>query len=192
MAKRKPIRPKPRSDKPNQYWGMDMTKVKIGGFGWIYVHVVLDWYSKEIVGCSCSFQSKTVDWLEALNQAVNQRFCDGIRNADSRLSLITDNGCQPTSTSFMKECSELGIKQIFTTWNNPKGNADTERVIRTIKEDLVWTVDWQDPFAFEAALNDWVNQYNTDYPHQSLNYLTPNQAFSSYASTKQLKREVIT
>ena len=36
----------------------------------------------------------------------------------------------------MKECSVLEIKQIFTCYNNPKGNADTERVIRTIKKIL--------------------------------------------------------
>ncbi len=40
----------------------------------------------------------------------------------------------------MKECSALEIKQIFTCYNNPKGNADTERVIRSVKEDLIWII----------------------------------------------------
>ena len=68
-----------------------------------------------------------------------------------RKKLISDNGCQPTSGAYMKACSQLKIKQIFTTWNNPKGNADTERVFRTLKEDLVWTHEWTLPFQFQQA-----------------------------------------
>ena len=48
------------------------------------------------------------------------------------------HGCQPTWTAFFKVCSELGIQQIFASYSNPEGNADTERVIRALKEDLVW------------------------------------------------------
>lgn len=168
---------KPRASRPDQYWGMDMTKVRLGSYGWVYVHVVLDWHTKEIVGCSMSARSRTADWLAALEQAVNARFPQGARQeSDGRhLHLITDNGCQPTSQSFMKNCATLGIKQIFTTWCNPKGNADTERVIRTLKEDLVWTRDWDNPFAFETALGNWIESYNSDFPHQALNYLTPEQ-----------------
>ena len=112
-------------------------------------------------------QSKARDWLKALNEAVNNRFPFGIRETKKEeLFLISDNGCQPTSEIFMKECSELEIKQIFTTWSNPKGNADTERVMRTLKEDIVWTNDWDNPFEFEKALEKWINDYNTDLPHQ--------------------------
>ena len=181
LAKRIPIKPKPKASTPNQFWGTDMTKVKIGFFGWVYLHVVLDWYTKEIIGYSFSFQSKTSDWLDALNMAVNSRFKEGFKAAQSMPSLITDNGCQPTSRRFIQACSELKITQIFTSWNNPKGNADTERVMRTIKEDLVWPFDWQSPFEFESAFRHWICQYNTDFPHQSLDYKTPEQMMRSFA-----------
>ena len=77
----------------------------------------------------------------------------------------------------MKGCSILGIKQIFTSWSNPKGNADTERVMRTLKEDLVWCYDWDNPFDFEKALKKWVDDYNRDFPHQSLKNMTPEQFY---------------
>jgi len=80
----------------------------------------------------------------------------------------------------MMNCLLIGIKQIFTTWSNPKGNSDTERVLRTLKEDLVWTYDWDNPFAFSEALKNWILAYNTDYPHQSLHNLTPKQYFDSF------------
>tara|TARA_Y100000385_G_C13013541_1_gene602800 strand:+ start:986 stop:1198 length:213 start_codon:yes stop_codon:yes gene_type:complete len=62
----------------NQLWGMDMTNVRLNQWGLLYVHVVLDWYAKEIVGTFVSIISKTDDWLNALNHAVNARFPDGI------------------------------------------------------------------------------------------------------------------
>ena len=85
----------------------------------------------------------------------------------------------------MKACSQLKIKQIFTTWNNPKGNADTERFFRTLKEDLVWTHDWSIPFEFQQDLDQWNLDYNTDFPHQSLAYKTPAQAIQRFINRKQ-------
>jgi putative transposase len=183
-AKRTKMRPKPRAERPNEFWGIDMTKIRMATWGWLYLVVVLDWYTKEIVGYSLGIQSKTEDWLMALNRAVNNRFPAGIKDTlKQELFLISDNGCQPTSERFMHSCSTLGLKQIFTTWSNPKGNSDTERVMRTIKEDLVWCYDWDHPFEFEIALNQWIARYNTDFPHQSLNNRTPEQFFKE--QTKQ-------
>lgn len=187
-ARRGPLRSKPRSHQPNHFWGIDMTKIKLHGWGWLYLCIVLDWCTKEIIGHSLGIQSKTDDWLSAVELAVNNRFPNGIREhlkpclpagRDQKLFLISDNGCQPTSQRFMMNCSLLGIKQIFTTWSNPKGNSDTERVMRTLKEDLVWTYDWDNPFAFSEALDKWIVAYNTDYPHQALSNLTPRQYFES-------------
>ena len=181
LAKRGPYRSKPRATRPNQYWGTDMTKIKISTFGWLYLVIVLDWYTKEIVGYSLNTQSKSDDWLDALHMAINQRFPQGIKEqAGHSLSLISDNGCQPTSLKYKKECAQLDINQIFTTWSNPKGNADTERVIRRIKENLVWPNDWENPFDFADAAVKFIMDYNIDFPHQALKYMTPSQFNESF------------
>ena len=177
-------RSKPRATRLNEYWGMDMTKILFPG-GWYYLHVVKDWYSKAIIGWQFSLTSKTADWLEALNMAVNRCYPMGIHSALRKVSLVTDNGCQPTSTKFMADCAMLGIKQIFTSWNNPKGNADTERVIRTIKEDLVWIYDWDNPIEFRQAFKDWVERYNTDFPHMALGWKTPQQVENQYIQLQE-------
>lgn len=177
-AKRTSSRPKPKAKYPNHIWGIDMTKIKITTWGWLYFVVVLDWHTKEIVGYTLKMQSKSEDWYEALEKAVDKRYPGGIKDSmEKQLYLVSDNGCQPTSEKFMKGCSILGIKQIFTSWSNPKGNADTERVMRTLKEDLVWCYDWDNPFDFEKALKKWVDDYNRDFPHQSLKNMTPEQFY---------------
>lgn len=166
---------KPRATRPNQFWGTDMTKVMIPTFGWLYLVIVLDWYTKKIIGYSLSNRSKTEDWLDALNAACNNQFPNGVLVKPESLSLISDNGSQPTSKKYMEACSVLEIKQIFASYNNPKGNADTERVIRTIKEDFVWVREFSSPFEFTEGFKIWVEDYNHDYPHSSLNHLTPCQ-----------------
>lgn len=172
-APRKAVNSKPRTIEPNRYWGIDMTKVMIPAYGWIYLHVVIDWGTKKLLSVHMSLTSKSSDWITALNEAVNLQFPDGIKDAASVPALVSDHGCQPTSTAFFKACSELGIRQIFASYSNPKGNADTERVIRTIKEDLIWTKEYDSTAIFENALKQWVKAYNEDYPHSSLGYMTP-------------------
>ena len=173
IANRSPTREKPRTSVPNSVWGMDMTKIMIPSYGWVYLHLTLDWGSKKIVSHNLSLNSKTQDWLDCLLDGVNNQFPNGIKECEVPLSLVTDNGCQPTSKKFKSECNSINVNQVYTSFNNPKGNADTERVIRTIKEDLIWPKEWSSYLELEEALEKWVKNYNEDFPHMSLNYQTP-------------------
>ncbi len=170
-AKRESDRSKPKPTVPNQWWGIDMTKVMVNGFGWIYMVVVLDWYTKKIVGHYAGIQCRAAHWLEALEMAVNTQFPNGAR--DAGLRLMSDNGSQPTSVRFMKECNVLGIHRTFTSYNNPKGNSDTERVFRTMKEDLIWLREWDNPAELMREFENWIWKYNNMYPHSSLAYKSP-------------------
>jgi putative transposase len=76
---------------------------------------------------------------------------------------MSDNGCQPTATAFMQPCSLLGIEQAFTSYNNPKGNADTERMRRTLKEECLWLHECTCPFTLTSALERWIADYNEHY-----------------------------
>ena len=155
-----------------------MTKVKINGFGWIYIVLVEDWYTKKIVGYYSGLQCTARHWLEALDMAVNSQFEFGIRGQG--LHLMSDNGCQPTATDFMAACRHLDIDQAFTSYNNPKGNADTERLIRTMKEECLWLGDWTSPFDLVDELAKWVKSYNNTYLHSALGYRTPAQAEADF------------
>jgi putative transposase len=177
-AIRTPQKSKPKPTRPNQWWGIDMTKVMVEGFGWMYVVVVLDWYTKKIVGWYAGIQCRSCHWLEALNDAVNREFPGGVRN--NGLSLMTDNGSQPTAVAFMKACRNMGIKQAFTSYGNPKGNADTERVFRTMKEELLWLREWNSPFELTEALGKWIEHYNQSYLHSSLGYKSPKKFEEEY------------
>jgi transposase InsO family protein len=54
----------------------------------------------------------------------------------------------------------------------PTGNAVVERLILTLKTELIWTQDWSSLEELQAALDAWFHVYNTQRPHQALDWLT--------------------
>ena len=184
LAKRTSHTRKPRPERVNSWWGIDMTKVMTDS-GRAYVVPVVDWYSKKVVGHYCGEQSKSWHWLAALNKAVMRQFPGGIREIESELNLMSDNGSQPTSRSFMETCAGLGIKQAFTAYNNPKGNADTERMMRTLKEELCWLREWSSVTALKTALDTFVENFNSGYLHSALGYKTPNAFEKEHLENQQ-------
>jgi transposase InsO family protein len=110
--------------------------------------------------------------------AVNRQFPEGVCGAG--LNLMSDNGCQPTSTALMRACGTLGSRQAFISDNNPKGHADTERVIRTLKEECLWLHEWTSPFTLASALKTSIDQYNEQYLHSALGYTAPRQFEREY------------
>jgi transposase InsO family protein len=150
-----------------------MTKVMITGFGWISIVVVLDCSTKKIVGYYTGVPCTAQHWLAALDMAVNQQSPDGARGKG--LSLMSDNGCQPTSIVFMKACSTMEIHRAFTSDNNPKGHADTERCIRTLKEEGLRFQKWTCPLELMRSFTCWVAHDNEHDLHSSLGYKTRNQ-----------------
>ena len=65
------------------------------------------------------------------------------------------------------------MKRGLLDYNNPKGNDETERATRTMKEELFWLKEWKGVKQVEDALRDWVKSDNATYLHSSLGYKTP-------------------
>lgn len=127
-----------------------MTKVLVDHIGWVYVVLVLEWYTRMIVGHYAGLQAKRAHWLLALDQAVQHPIPVSVQGHG--LSLMSDNWCQPTSVASVKTCATLRITQAFTSYHNPKGNADTERLMRTLKQEQLWLCEWRSPLELERAL----------------------------------------
>lgn len=164
-------RSKPKPTRANEWWGTDMTKFSVPGLGWLYLVVVLDWYTKRALGYSLDLRPKTELWLKALDQAVSVACPLGSRTYG--LSLMSDNGSQPTSSRYEAVIETLGITHATTSYNNPKGNADTERFMRTFKEEVVWPNEFNSLEEAQQAVRAFFCFYNEDYPHSALKGLSP-------------------
>jgi putative transposase len=78
-AKPQPTGRRPRAARPRQFWGNEMTKFIIPGLGWTYLVIVLDWFIRKVEGCQLSWQCRTQEWREALEEAVLKIFFHGVR-----------------------------------------------------------------------------------------------------------------
>jgi putative transposase len=91
----------------------------------------------------------------------------------AELELRTDHGSQYTGADAESLCKRWGIDHTFAPVGRPTGNAVAERVIQTLKIELLWTRDWESLEEVEQAVREWVVRYNTARPHQALGWQTP-------------------
>jgi hypothetical protein len=102
------------------------------------------------------------------------------RRAGQEVSLMSDNRCRPTSLAYMQAFHTLGNHQACTSSNNPQGHADTERVMRTIKEECLWLQAWTSPLALIRALEVWIANDKAHDLHSALGYQSPRQCEHRY------------
>jgi len=62
-----------------------MTKFIISSIGWVYLVVVLDWYTKKIVGWNLPLRSRGLEWQEAMDFAIHKEFPEGVRGNELKL-----------------------------------------------------------------------------------------------------------
>jgi putative transposase len=113
-----------------------MTKVLVESVGWVDIVIGRDGYTKVVVGHYAGLRCTAMPWLAALDMAVNRQLPHGARGHE--VSLLSDHGGQPTSLTLLQACATMEIHQAFTSYNNPKRNADKERFMRTLKEECLW------------------------------------------------------
>jgi len=152
---------------PNQLWVADITYIPtLAGF--LYLAVVLDVWSRKIVGWAMSSRLATQIVLDALAMALEQR-----RPADGVIH-HSDQGCQYTSTEFGKHCREAGIRPSMGSVADCYDNAMCESFFATLECELLDRVRFADRKDAELAVFDFIEGfYNTHRRHSALGYLSP-------------------
>lgn len=156
---------------PNQVWAIDMTKLWIEGAGWLHSVSIIDLFDRQIVGHHESRRARADEWLEALDKALMSRFPRGVRG--NELTLLSDNGSQPTARLFLDALKTCGIKPSFIAIGEPKQNAYIERYFRTLKEEEIWPSIYDTVEEAKRAIADFVRYYNEEREHSALGYLPP-------------------
>ena len=160
----------PEVSGPNQMWQIDMTYAYLTNGTPIYSVGIIDVYTREIVALTSGYRARSVEWLDALDEAIKRKFPNG--KADN-LIVGSDNGCQPTSKNFRDTCSLLNVSIHYTGYKNPKENGYIERFFRTLKEECIWLNDFEAYDEYNGELNRYMDYYNKERMHSSLNYKSP-------------------
>lgn len=176
------------TERPNQVWQADLTKIWAGpAVGWAYLVSVIDCHTREIVGWDLSARCRTQEALAAVERAVLERLPTGSRGVG--LTLTTDNGTQFTSARFLETLAALGITHRRTAYHHPEGNSYVERFHRSLKEEEVWVSEYQNLAEARTSIARYIWEYNHDRPHRALGERTPREAFVGFAS--DLKTEAL-
>ncbi|WP_353661657.1 IS3 family transposase [Hydrogenimonas sp. SS33] len=165
-----------RSQRPDQRWAIDMTRVYSGKDGWSTLAAVIDTCTREIVGwrLSSSGKAKTVE--AALQEGLIYRF-GRLKRLEKPIILRSDNGLVFSSKSFAKTIKDYNFTQEFITPYTPEQNGMIERFFRTIKEECIWHYNFTSLKEAHRIIGEWIDFYNRERKHSALRYKTPAEVF---------------
>jgi len=157
------------AERPNQRWVTDISYVWTDE-GWCYLAVILDLFSRAVVGWALDASLTTSLPLRALDMAVRRRV------PGSSLLHHSDRGSQYTSTEYRKALDDLGIDVSMSRKGNCWDNAVAESFFATIKTELVVDRRWATRLELRAAVFDYIEVfYNRQRLHSTLGYKSPIQ-----------------
>jgi putative transposase len=154
------------ADAPNVLWVADITYVPTW-MGFLYLAVVLDVFSRRIVGWSMSTTLHTAVVLDALNMALTMR---RPRNVIHH----SDQGAQYTSIAFGERCRKAGVRPSMGSVGDCYDNAMAESFFATLECELLDRVRFRTLTDARNAVFDFIEGfYNPQRRHSSLGYLSP-------------------
>lgn len=152
---------------PNQVWGSDITYIRLRD-GWLYLVVVLDWFSRYVVSWTLDDSLELPFVLDAVGSALKEATPE-IWNSDQ--------GSHYTSPQLTSVLEAAGVRISMDGKGRALDNIFTERFWRTLKYENVYLADYDSPRAARIGIGDYMHFYNTQRPHQALKNRRPAELY---------------
>jgi putative transposase len=163
---------------PNEKWATDISYVWTGE-GWLYLTVVMDLYSRRIVGWSTADHLKTGLCLDALQMALDHR--TGVEG----LIHHSDRGIQYASADYREALDAQGIECSMSRRANCWDNAVAESFFGTLKNELIYRRPWATREEVRDAIGEYIEIfYNRIRRHSTIGGMSPAK-FEEMAQTKE-------
>ena len=170
-----------RADAPDRIWVADITYLPTWT-GFVYLAIVLDVFSRKVVGWAMAHHLRTELVLAALNMAIGQR-------RPKEVVHHSDKGSQYTSLAFGKRCREMGVLTSTGSAGDCFDNAMAESFFATLECELIQRRAFQTQAEARTAVFQFIEGwYNTRRRHSALGYLSPND-FERVAAAAVVRRE---
>lgn len=154
------------ADAPNRLWVADITYIPTWG-GFLYLAVVLDAFSRRIVGWSMAEHLKTELVLSALNMALGQRRAKGVVHH-------SDHGTQYTSIAFGLRCQEANVRPSMGSVGDAYDNAMCESFFATLERELLARRSFETKAQARMAIFEFIEGwYNAIRRHKGLGRISP-------------------
>lgn len=155
------------ADGPNQKWAGDISYIWTNE-GWLYLAVILDLYSRRVIGWAVSNRMKRDLAIRALDMAV------ALRQPPEGCIHHTDRGSQYCSNDYQKLLTKHGFEVSMSGKGNCYDNSMVETFFKSIKAELIWRNRWETRRQAEGAIFQYINGfYNPRRRHSSLGGKSP-------------------
>ena len=155
-----------RADGPDQLWVADMTYIPTWT-GFLYLAIVLDAFSRKVVGWAMGERMTADLVIAALNMALHTRRPQSVVHH-------SDQGSQYTSIAFGNRCREMGVRPSMGTVGDAYDNAMAESFFATLECELIDRRSWRSKAQARSALFTWIEGwYNPRRRHSSLGQRSP-------------------
>jgi putative transposase len=155
-------------DRPDQVWSSDITYVPLSR-GYMYLVAVMDWHSRYVLSWRLSNSLETSFCVEALDEALS-RGQPEIFN--------TDQGVQFTSRRFQERLQRDSVQISMDGKGRALDNVFIERLWRTVKYEHIYPYGYETVQALQTGLCKYLKFYNTERPHQGMEYCTPESVYT--------------
>lgn len=152
--------------KINKIWCGDITYINTTE-GWIYLSVVIDLYSRRIIGWSIDKNMKTDLVIKSIKKALNTR------DIEKGLIFHSDRGSQYTSTNYQNILLNNNIISSMSGTGACWDNAVNERFFGSLKHDWLFKVNLQNREKTTKDIIDYIKYYNLERLHSTINNLSP-------------------
>ena len=169
----------------NQVWVSDITYVEIKAVNrsyWMYLSLITDVYTHEIVGYALHDTLDTAGPLRALEMAIG-KFPAGTL---SGLIHHSDRGAQYCSKEYVSVLQKNGIRVSMTENGDPYENAIAERTNGILKTEWLYHEVLRGPVHAQKRIDEIIYTYNHRRPHMSIGNLTPEEARSMKGEAAKL------
>lgn len=155
--------------KPNQQWAGDVTYLRLNG-EWQYLAVVIDLYSRKVIGWSLSNVRTVALTLAALNKAVRYR------KREAGLIFHSDRGSEYGAHAYQNRLRKLGITPSMNRAGFMNDNVYVETFFQTLKTENFKGIEFETVDDLIRSLTWYIESYyNKDRIHSSLGYCSPNK-----------------
>ena len=152
---------------PNQKWAGDISYIWTRE-GWLYLAVIIDLYSRRVIGWAVSNRMKKDLAIRALNMAIN------LRQPTPGCIHHTNRGRPYCSHDYQKRLRDQGFRVSMSGKGNCYDNAAVETLFKSLKAELIWRHTWASRRETEAALFQYINGfYNPRRRHSALGWKSP-------------------
>jgi transposase InsO family protein len=170
---------------PDTLWGTDLTTTITLQEGQAAVFVAVDHATAELVGVHAARRATRYEALEPLRQGIRRCFGPLAAEVAVGLSLRHDHGSQYLSDTFQQELAFLGIESSPAFVRAPEGNGCAERIIRTLKEQLLWVRSFATVEELRLALLEWAELYNREWLIERHGHRSPAAARRAFYATAE-------